>query len=237
MDRSLVENGMKVRKHTPYIVQGFTLIELLVVVAIIAVLVALLLPALQKSRENARTVMCNANLKNLGQAAMMFADANNGDLNTPPGLVHINPNIWDQQWIGAMSGQPSWDLAKLKGAAQIVHCPNDRETPPAGEIGRSYVLNPYIINYARAFQSPPDAYTSIKIDNIPQPSDTCLLTELHTGTPFASVSYFTYQRNTDLSPPYHGYGDNILFADGHARWVSIAGNPMEFYRSFPLYKN
>jgi len=220
----------------PGLCRAFTLIELLVVVAIIAVLVAVLLPALQQAREHARTVACCANLKNLGQAALMFADANAGDLNTPPGQVHINPNIWDQQWIGMMVAVPAWDVARLKTAATIMRCPSDTFSVAVGEVARSYVLNPYIINYARAFQSPPDAYTSIKVDHIPQPSETSLLSEFHSGTPFANASFFTYQRNTTLSPPYHGEGDNLLFADGHVRYVPIAGNPFEFYRSFPLYK-
>jgi len=52
--------------------KAFTLIELLVVVAIIAVLVALLLPALKQARDMAKTVVCGSNLKQLGTAAVMY---------------------------------------------------------------------------------------------------------------------------------------------------------------------
>lgn len=57
---------------------SFTLIELLVVVAIIAVLVALLLPAISKARESAKRVTCASQLRSFGTVFSMYADSNNG---------------------------------------------------------------------------------------------------------------------------------------------------------------
>ncbi|MBS3764807.1 MAG: DUF1559 domain-containing protein, partial [Planctomycetes bacterium] len=81
-------------------IRAFTLIELLVVIAIIAILAAMLMPALEKARQAARTVTCIAKFEQMGQAHQMYALDNNNFL---PRRAHGNPQSSD-----ALEG---WDFA------------------------------------------------------------------------------------------------------------------------------
>ena len=84
--------------------KGFTLVELLIVIGIIALLIAILLPALNKARAAADMVACTSNLRQLGQACFEYQSENNGSF----------PPAW------------SYDLDK-NGAARQRHLPD--QTP------------------------------------------------------------------------------------------------------------
>ncbi|OQA82315.1 MAG: putative major pilin subunit [Lentisphaerae bacterium ADurb.Bin242] len=79
-------------------VWGFTLIELLIVISIIAILAAMLLPALDKVRSKARTIVCMNNLKQHGLLIHMYSDAGNGWLP----LAYYGPANGSENWITSL---------------------------------------------------------------------------------------------------------------------------------------
>ncbi len=73
-------------------VLAFTLIELLVVISVISLLMAILLPALSRAREQGRITSCMANLRSIGQGIFLYAHDNDGKL--IPGDWRVSWDVW-----------------------------------------------------------------------------------------------------------------------------------------------
>lgn len=202
--------------------RAFTLIELLVVIAIVAVLAALLLPALAGAKESGRRVVCASNLRQLALAARLSCTDDEG--NFPPRL--LNP-----QW----PVQLQTNYIDLR----VLICPSDSATANFGSNAdaapRSYVMNSFS-DYFAAFLSAADwknynkglFFAQMNESALPAAADTIVFGEKKTSsgefyvalTPVQTVLNVTEQRRhlrTGGDSAKTG-GSNHAYADGSVRY-------------------
>jgi len=191
---------------------GFTLIELLVVIAIIAILAALLLPALARAKEKGRQAACMSNAHQIGLAMSMYAEDNGGWL---PTTTHGSST--NASWIFQLAGQ-------LANVDRVRICPSDpkREERLAAHAA-SYTLNEYtsvdlVDPFGRALES------FRKLDTLRNPSLTITTFEISDAVGVNVMNDHTHSRQwllgwsavtADIQPDRHGRSANYLFADGH----------------------
>jgi prepilin-type N-terminal cleavage/methylation domain-containing protein/prepilin-type processing-associated H-X9-DG protein len=205
--------------------RGFTLVELLVVIGVVALLIAILLPTLSKSRESARRVACLSNLRQVHAAFHLYAFANHDQV--PIGYRTASKQF--NSMIFSTTGGNRWVLFGLLNTAHLIDNPNilfcpsennpkfmfntsanpwpDAGVPPAANIQAGYCARPQ--NEIPDDPTNPPAYLI--------PFTMPRLSEFRNQAIFADLTAARTRIDTR-----HADGINVLHADGSARYVRLS---------------
>ena len=201
--------------------RNFTLIELLVVIAIIAILAAMLMPALQQARERGRAISCLNNERETGKIFLFYADGNNGYMPISYGLKKNN-EVLVRSWlqcINPLMGRTR--TVQLDRAGKLLRCPTlEGELKPNefGEYLPTYTYNRRLgdLDYV---QKGNKNYHARRINRAKYPSKYVTLMEgIKDGERITIVTAATDIDN--LAHP-HGGRNNHLYADGHTEAVNM----------------
>jgi prepilin-type N-terminal cleavage/methylation domain-containing protein/prepilin-type processing-associated H-X9-DG protein len=221
--------------------KGFTLIELLVVVTIIAVLVAMLLPAIHKARENARQIACGSNLRQLGLALNYYINDNANLFPVSQYLPYDPKRVWSSpthpfasylqipDGIRQMSQDQTYQVPYQKWLmASFLHCPSQPVLPA---IDSSWWDTPFPDYTANGNCLPDLGYwhnwfqtvmkTDWTLDSLSHPSTLVAFADRTAGFIWPHHVYDDIYYNRGYVDPRHNARMNLLWADGHVEAKSF----------------
>ncbi len=224
---------------------AFTLIELLVVIAIIAILAAMLLPALNRAKLKAQQASCFNNLKQLTLGFMMYLDSNQ---NIFPGAASRNQyGFHIADWIYWRTNLPAYPITKSPivvplgtTSSNVFRCPADKDDRERvkimdgnGPYYYSYSLNSYGMggsprqNLGMSSVNDNGAWYGFKASSIKNPAKKIMLAEEQTSYQPGEVSDYNsgiindgrWVGGSDVLTSRHSKKANVAFADGHVQPV------------------